>query len=387
MFLRINKQKIKIALIVIAIIVIGGASTLYLLGKPASVNTNTELNGVSEEVCSVLYYASFAANSHNTQSWKVELDTLKQQLTVFLDEERSLKIVDPEYRELYISVGCYIESLTYAFDAYGYDTSVEYAESFYANNEIATISYCKHGDAETNSNQIETIKLRHTDKRSYHTDRVNGEVIADLLNDEDGIYCYQIGSEEFEYLKNGTIDAISKQSSEIAYREELNQWMRFSNKEVEQKKDGISAEMIGLNGIIKAFYYLTSNHGNAESDTFARQSIDTAKKQVENCSAFFVITGGNRVIDWIEIGRKIQAFWYRCVENNIAVQPLSAMLEVTPYNEKIQNDLGTSQDVQMILRAGYVNDYGENAAVRRDLNEYVTVVNKEFTQLPGKGNQ
>ena len=154
--------------------------------------------------------------------------------------------------------------------------------------------------------------------------------------------------------------------------------MRFSNTEVEQKKDGISAEMIGLNGIIKAFYYLTTNHKNAENDTFATQGIETAEKQTENCSAFFVITGNDTIIDWIEAGRKTQAFWYRCVENNISIQPLSAMFEVAPYSEAIQSELGvTEESVQMILRAGYVNDYGENVGVRRNLKDYITVINSD----------
>ncbi|WP_320962484.1 Acg family FMN-binding oxidoreductase [Hungatella effluvii] len=370
-----RRKGVKTFLIVAVIIFLGGAITLYLFGKPAKVNTDTHLNGVTEDIENALYYASFAANSHNTQSWKVELDIAKQQLTIFPDEERALDFVDPKHRELYISLGCYIESITFAFDAYGYDTTLEYAEPIGLNNEIATISYSRRENAEINNRQIETLKRRHTDKRSYNTDRINAEVIAQLLKDTDGIYCYETGTEEFEYLKNGTMEAISKQSAEAAYRTELNQWMRFSNKEAEQKKDGISAEMIGLNGIIKAFYYMTTNHKNAENDTFAAQGIDTAKKQTENCSVFFVITGNDTVIDWIEAGRKTQAFGYRCVENNLSIQPLSAMLEVVPYSEDIQSQLDLAKNVQMILRAGYVKDYGENAGVRRNLEDYITVIN------------
>lgn len=375
--MAMRRKGIKVLLIIVAIIILGGVITLYLFGKPAKVNTDTKLNGVSEELCSVLYYASFAANSHNTQAWRAELDTQKQRLVIFLDEERKLEVVDPECRELFISIGCYIESLTFAFDAYGYDTLVEYDDFQNSHSAIAAISYCKRENAEMDSRQIETIKRRHTDKRSYNTNEINAEIIMQLLKDVDGIYCYEKGSEEFEYLKNGTMESISKQSVDSSYREELNQWMRFSNKEVEQKKDGISAEMIGLNGVIKAFYYLTTDHENAESDTFAKQGIDTAKKQTENCSAFFVITGNDVMADWIEAGRKTQAFWYRCVENNISVQPLSAMLEVSPYNEEIHDYLGITENVQMILRAGYVNDYGENSAVRRNLNEYITVINSD----------
>lgn len=249
--------------IVIAIIILGGAIILYLFGKPANVNANTELDGVSDEMRSILYYGSLAANSHNSQSWKVQLDLHEQKLLISLDEDRTLEILGPKYRELYISIGCYIESLTYAFDAYGYETNVEYADFSGVNSEVATISYYRRENANIDSQQIETIERRHTDKRGYKTDRINSEVITQLLDGMNGIYYYEIGTENFEYLKTGTVKAITEQSAEMDYRAELNQWLRFSNKEVEQKKDGISAEMMGLNGIIKALYYLTTNHENA----------------------------------------------------------------------------------------------------------------------------
>ena len=116
-----RRKAIKVLLIAIAIIILGGAITLYLIGKPAKVNTDKKLNGVSDELCSVLYYASLAANSHNIQSWTVKLDVREQRIMISIDAERTLEIVDPEYREIYISLGCYIEALAFAFDAYGYN--------------------------------------------------------------------------------------------------------------------------------------------------------------------------------------------------------------------------------------------------------------------------
>lgn len=171
-----RRKAIKVLLIAIAIIILGGAITLYLIGKPAKVNTDKKLNGVSDELCSVLYYASLAANSHNIQSWTVKLDVREQRIMISIDAERTLEIVDPEYREIYISLGCYIEALAFAFDAYGYNTMVEYADFSDAHNEIVTVSYCRRENAEINSRQLETIKRRHTDKRSYNTDRINPEV-------------------------------------------------------------------------------------------------------------------------------------------------------------------------------------------------------------------
>ncbi|NLR05708.1 hypothetical protein EKS21_08850 [Streptococcus mutans] len=131
--------------------------------------------------------------------------------------------------------------------------------------------------------------------------------------------------------------------------------------------------MLGLNPIIKTLYYLTSNHKDATSNNFVKQSKNTLINQVENCAGFFVITGEQNISKWIAVGEKSQAFWYDCVRNNIAVQPISAMIEIPSYNQKLQQNLGKSQPVQLILRVGYVNSYGKNVGPRRNLKDYITV--------------
>lgn len=95
------------------------------IGKKATIQTDIHLKGVPSDIEEALYYGSFAANSHNTQSWKVALKPKQGQLTISLDKKRSLDVVDPKNRELYISLGCYSQSLKMAFEAYGYKVDLE----------------------------------------------------------------------------------------------------------------------------------------------------------------------------------------------------------------------------------------------------------------------
>ena len=55
------------------------------------------------ELYQILYYASLAGSSHNSQPWKVEVYG-KDSLLVFADMSRKLLAVDPTSRELYISI-------------------------------------------------------------------------------------------------------------------------------------------------------------------------------------------------------------------------------------------------------------------------------------------
>lgn len=106
------KKKVMIATIAAFLFILFGVGAIiFTIGKTANTQTNIQLERTSSDIEHALYYASFAANSHNTQSWKVNLDPKQKRLGVFLNNKRSLNVVDPNNRELYISIGCYIQSL------------------------------------------------------------------------------------------------------------------------------------------------------------------------------------------------------------------------------------------------------------------------------------
>lgn len=52
---------------------------------------------------------------------------------------------------------------------------------------------------------------------------------------------------------------------------------------------------------------------------------------------------------------------------------MSAVLEEEPYCSLISRDLDLKEQPQMVLRLGIADNYGENAAIRRDLADYIIV--------------
>lgn len=313
-----------------------------IIGRPLKVNPSRKLDGVEDDIQNALWYSSIAANSHNTQMWSVKIYHNENSLQISIDESRILSVVDSEKREAYISLGCYIETMSVAFNAYGYDTQIN------CNDLSVQVAYQKRENATVDTARLSLIDKRHTDKSSYSNEKIKRETADELLNKYSDLSLYQNGGENFDYIKRISIDAVTVQSANQSYRDELAEWMRFSDKEAESKLDGITADMIGLKGIVKTFYYWTTTRESAKGDKFAQQGIDTAKKQLNNCGAFAIITGGNTFEELINTGRKTQAFWFDCAENNIAVQPFSAALETQPFCASIQSDLGVTAPVQMI---------------------------------------
>lgn len=343
-------------------------TTAAIIGRQLKVNPSRKLDGINDDIQNALWYSSIAANSHNSQMWKVKLYPKENRLQISIDESRVLNVVDSEKREACISLGCYIETMCVAFSAYGYNTQVNCADL------SVQVTYSKRENTTIDNAKLALIDKRHTDKSAYSSGKIKQDVANALLNKYSILSLYQNGDENFDYLKRISIDAVTVQSANQAYRDELAEWLRFSDKEAANKLDGITADMMGLKGIVKTFYYWTTTRVSAKGDKFAEQGISTAKKQLNNCGAFAVITGGNTFEELINMGRKTQAFWFDCTENNIAVQPFSAALETQPFCSSIQNDLGVTAPVQMILRLGYVDDYGVNSGLRRNLSDYIEVL-------------
>lgn len=365
-----GKKAMKVALSIFGVIVITLCAVLitaWIKGKPLNTAPSHDLEGVEDDVQEALWYASLAANSHNAQAWNTRLYLHENRLRLSIDDSRLLNVVDSKKREAAISLGCYVEMMCTAFDAFGYDTRVEYSDA------SVSVIYTKQADAAVDTEKLALIEKRHTDKSAYKNDPIDPVVAGQLLGKYPALSLYQNDTAYFSYLKQLSENAVTAQSENQDYRDELAEWMRFSDQEAADKRDGLNADMLGLKGMIKSFYSWTTTRETAKGDGFAQQGIDTARKQLNGCGAFAVFTGGNTFEELVDVGRSVQAFWLDCTSHEIAVQPFSAALETTPFCDTIQDDLGADAPIQMILRLGYVEDYGTNCALRRNLSDYVEV--------------
>ncbi|MCR4658227.1 MAG: hypothetical protein K5770_18660 [Lachnospiraceae bacterium] len=357
-----------IILIIIAVILFVILLTFWF-GRRVSITINKDVQGLDEELQEVFCAASLAPNSHNIQSRMVTVYPKDERITIRTDENRRLAVVDPKDRELYISLGCYVETLIQALNAYGYDTEYSYD----IDGHQCDIIYKKNG-ARTDSEKINLINKRHTDKRPYISGKsIDGEALEKCTDENSNVLFYDIDDDNFEKIGTATMEAYKKQAYDKNAAEELSGWLRLSDRETLENKDGLSAELLGISGLKKVLYYLFTDHESAVGDTFARQGIATCEQQVYNSSGFIVISGSDDEASLVECGRETVRLWLALTENGISVQPLSYAIEDDEYRKAVA-DVGGSLQPQMLLRVGYVDDYGENAGIRRDLPDYITVV-------------
>ncbi|MBR5355980.1 MAG: hypothetical protein IK121_03565 [Lachnospiraceae bacterium] len=358
------KVKILIISVVVIILLVG---ILLFLGRRIDVKTNKKVSNLSEELQEIFYLGSLAPNSHNIQSWEVTVYPNDEYVVVSADPDKKLDVIDPKGREVLISLGCYAETLMKSFEAYGYNTEFSFDEE---KKEI-TLKYHKAGE-KVDLSVADLIKKRHTDKRAFNDQTLSSTYLSSECESLDPNFYFEKGSSEFEAIKKSTMDAYIAQANNKEAAKELSDWLRLSNEETIKTKDGLPAEQLGILGIKKSLYYLTTNHESATGDSFSKQGIDTTKKQLEGCAGFCVLSSDNTEKQLVDCGMQTVKLWLELTDSGISVQPMSYAIEEKEYRDNLQSTLGID-NIQMILRIGFTSDYGSNAGIRRDLADYISV--------------
>ncbi len=365
---------ITIAMTVAAVALITGF--LILSGRPVDVQTDQSLQGLPEDLCEVLYLGSLAPSSHNIQSLRVSVYPSEEKIVIAADPTRKLDVVDPDGRELHISLGCYIKTLQNAFTAYGYETTLRYDPA----DGTSILHY--YGKKEAGEPALaEAIRIRHTDKSAFDPEKRVTQADFDALPfDHTGVSCftrnnngsYSYENAGFRAITEASMTAYEKQAYDADAAKELAKWLRFSDRETLEKRDGLPAEQLGLSGIKKSLYYLFTDRESAQGESFAKQGIDTTRKQLEGCAGFVVIASGYSKQELIECGMKTVDVWMALTRAGISVQPMSYALEDPDSRKKLEDALGITNP-QMILRIGYASEYGRNNAIRREPTDYISV--------------
>jgi nitroreductase len=347
---------------------VGCSSSKMLIPK------NTELIfSLSGEMKEILYYASLAPSSHNAQMWKVGVSSDEKMIRLYMDSSRLLEIVDPNGRESLISIGAFLKNLTTALEAFGYGYSVELVEPAKLKDSplVAKIHIQSKSDLPPNTILLAEMEKRHTEKKEFLEKEVDSKAIVEVLSAAGNrALFFSRGTEEYEFIKRQSIIANELQAASAEAREELAQWLRFSDAEAKEKADGLPAEQLGLQGIEKTFYYATMNRKKAAGEKFGKTSLKYVTKQLESSAGFFVIIGEHSVKGYIEAGIALETLWLAAVRKNISIHPISQGLEEKETFAAINLRFADSP-FQMIMRAGYVKDYGINAKIRRPLKEFV----------------
>ncbi|WP_071146835.1 Acg family FMN-binding oxidoreductase [Bacteroides ihuae] len=292
-----------------------------------------------------------APSGHNTQPWLFRLQ--EDAIEVYPNLKNSLAVVDPENRELYISIGCAVENLCVAATEKGYHpTPVILKEN--DNTYIIRINLKKQ--APTNNSLYEAINKRQTNRSVYNA----RTIAADTLNlvqqvaKEEGVkfYMYKNGETAFDTLTEYVRQGNEIQMKNKQFKDELLNWVRYNKHHVNQTGNGLTYATMGSPSTPKL---LGKPLVKAFLKPKAQNKSDIKKIESSSHLVLFTVTTSTPE-EWILLGRTLERFLLKTTKLGIANAYMNQPCELRELAQKIKEKLLPNGEYPMILvRLGYAS--------------------------------
>lgn len=307
---------------------------------------------ISEQLRFLIQYALLAPSSHNTQPWKFRIS--QDQIEVFADESRWLKIADADKREMYLSVGCALENLLIAAVNFGFSVQTDYFPINGNEELVVRITLDQIYKLKSKNDLIEFIPYRSTFHETFSDKEIPQEILNNIENCcvEEGI---NISLTNDENIREKVDDLIARsdaeQFSNPEFREELAYW-------IGQGVFGHSWLMSQIGNLAVA--YLNLGSSTAKSDV----------KVLRSASHLGLLSSvKNDRISQVKTGQIFERIYLTARKYNLGVRPMSQIVEVPECREKLKKLIPTSDDFpQQPFLLGFA-EFSESHTPRRSIEE------------------
>jgi hypothetical protein len=321
----------------------------------------------------ILQLASLAPSGHNTQPWFVKYIEPYHWI-IGNDKSKWLLAVDPTQRETMLSIGAFLQNIEYASSNLGYACQFTLLATTNQDENIVEVKLTNA--INSTKYDIQKIKQRRTVRSNYLVDTLKKEDVAYLTtNDFDFIHYIPNSSKEHQWLNEQTIEANRGQAYRDDAEKELADWIRFSSKDAKIHCDGLTLASMEIEGLTA--WYLRNFYGKADvmKNSFREKSIDSVKEQVSKSAGWLLITSkDNSVATLLETGKRLQRLLLKIRERNIAIHPMTQILEETATLQTLHSSIGINDNIQFILRTGYVKNYPQPVSLRLPVDWFVRTI-------------
>jgi hypothetical protein len=317
----------------------------------------------------ILRLASLAPSGHNTQPWTVKL-VEPQRWIIGSERTRWLPAFDPHNRELLLSIGAFLENLLLAANHYGYRWEYRLVAT---NPEESDLLEVRFQNDTAISYQLENISLRRTIRSGYLNRELRSEDLRRLTDGLSEWHYYPAGSAQARYLADATIEANRKQASRDDAQMELAKWIRWSHRDAERFRNGLTPESMEITGFAGWFVRTFYDREKVMTEGFRIAGVDRVIEQVRQGAGWLVVVSpDSEMTHLIETGRTFERLFLRVRSRSVAIHPMTQALEERPWGEQVATQLGIKGQVQFILRVGYVNSYPDPVSLRMPVSRFIT---------------
>ena len=300
----------------------------------------------------ILYYASLAPSGHNSQPWYVQVLN-RNEWIIGADPQRRLPAVDPQNREVMLSMGAFAENLSVAAGTFGLTAEMEIIADDYFAQDIFKVSL---KEAKPHEYPLQRITRRMTVKQGYLPDEIKKEDFQLLPKPMKGhMFYFPAGTAHADCIQQGAIENFRLQVERDDAQREMVQWVRLSDGDAERHRDGLTVEGMEIRGLKGWFVRNFIKPENFSKPGFRKQSVDHTARLARQGGGWFVITSKGRTIsDLIETGRRFEQMALLARERKIAIHPMTQYLEEENGVNQIAANHPAGMVPQFLLRVGYL---------------------------------
>ena len=318
----------------------------------------------------VLFYASLAPSGHNSQPWFVRVEA-EDVWVVGSDPRRWLPAVDPDNREVLLSIGAFLENLVQAAAVKGFDAEVEVLTEKRYDKDVARVRFRK-------GRAVDMPLARLTTRRTLKTGLLSRELrAADIRRMESlaggGLYYFPMASEHGGLMAEAALENFRIQFQNESAMAEAVTWTRLSEEDARRFRDGLTPESMEIHGLAGWWVRHFMDVAEVSGKTWRKGAVDKVAGQVREGAGWLVITSpGRGVSDLIDTGRRFQRMALMAREMGIALHPMTQTLEESHGKRQISENHNPGMIPQFMLRVGYVDDYPDPVSLRRPVSWFIT---------------
>ena len=286
------------------------AAAVTQIGPTAAGQPATTYDAVAREVWTpidtngglreLVRAATLAANSHNTQPWKFTVSN--KSILIEPDFSRRCPAVDPDDHHLFASLGCATENMVQAATAMGLRTIVAFDPA-----GAGSISIAFEPAPAAASHLVSAITDRQCTRAEYDGIPVEANALRQLQSshEDDGVERIFITDKSrmaavLDYFVQGN----TVQMRDQAFMAELKSWIRFSDSQAMELRDGLSSRSSG-NRSLPAWF---SRRLLPFVFTEGRENAKYAKHIRSSSGSVVFCAPTNDKAGWVLAGRAYQRF-------------------------------------------------------------------------------
>ncbi len=211
-------------------------------------------------------YAQRAPSPHNTQPFRLKVLNQDEAEVVFLPR-RGLYVADPVGRFTWLTGGIFVEICSIAAHSLGFELNVSFDYSpMYANGDTEapqTIAQLRliRNQAKVDDLDARLILARQTSRLPYDGSVCSPEVIAALKAEAETLghsFETRVDQEAIDWVIELNKQALFHDMDDEKIRTELIKWLRFSSREEDLLRDGLSARCMMFSGVLLRSFFM--NH-------------------------------------------------------------------------------------------------------------------------------